>query len=149
MDGSAPAPDLISGSIQALEERRARILASIGSIGDLRPGTVVETRTKCGRAGCRCGREGDPGHGPDCHVVFNSGGRQTSRSVPAAKAAAVRGEVAECRRRRRLTGELIQIGEQLSDARLPSAGPSARNAIRKKPARRSSSPPSKPRSPAS
>ncbi len=143
-------PATPSASIPALQQRRASILASISAIGALRPGTVSEIYTKCGRPACHCQQQGDRGHGPYFRLVFNSAGKQTTRSFSARNAEVLRAEVAECQRLRRLTGELIEVSEQLSDARLQSAGPaSAQRPSKKKPARRSSSPPSKPRSPAS
>ncbi len=138
-----------SATIRALQQRRASILASISAIGELRSGTVVAIHTKCGRPACHCMQEGDPGHGPYFRLVFNSAGKQTTRSLSAKNAALVRAEVAECQRLRRLTGELIEVSEQLSDARFQASGPPAQRPAKKKPARRSSSPPSNPRSPAS
>ena len=139
-----------SDSIPALEERRASILASINSIGALRPGSVSEVYTKCGRTTCHCHRYGDPGHGPYFRLTFNSDGKQITRSLPARQADAVREEVAECQRLRRLTAELIEVSEQISEARIHSIGTNpAMDAAREKPASRSSSPPSMPKSPAS
>ncbi len=117
----APTPP--SSTIGALEQRRASILASISAIGDLRPGSVIEIHTKCGRPACHCQQEGDRGHGPYFRLVFYSDGKQTTRSLSAQKAETVRAEVAACQRLRRLTGELIEVSEQLSEARLPSADP--------------------------
>ena len=144
------APSALSGTLRALEQRRARILASIGAIGELRPGTVSEIYTKCGRPSCHCQQEGDRGHGPYFRLVCSSSGKQITRSLSARHAAVLRTEVAECQRLRRLTAELIEVSEQLSDLRLQRAGPAAaQRPSKKKLARRSSSPPSKPKSPAS
>ena len=145
-----PAPRSPSDSIPALEQRRASILASINSIGALRPGSVTEVYTKCGTPACHCHRDGDPGHGPYFRLTFNSDGKQITRSLPARQANAVREEVAECQRLRRLTAELIEVSERISEARLRSAGTNpAPDAAKKKPASRSSSPPSMPKSTAS
>ncbi len=107
-------------SIPALEVHRACILTSINSIGALRPGSVSEVYTKCGRSICHCHRDEYPGHGPYRRLTVNSDGKQITRSLPARHAGAVREEVAECRRLRLLTAELIEVREQVSDARLRS-----------------------------
>ena len=140
---------LPSDSIAALEQQRARILASIAAIGNLRSGFVREIHTKCGRPACHCMRAGDPGHGPYFQLVFDADGQRTTRSVSAERAAVLRAEVDECQRLRRLTGELIAVSEQLSEARLAGDGRPAGQRAKKKPARRRSSLPSRTRSPAS
>ena len=139
----------LSDTIRSLEQQRARILASIAEIGNLRSGFVREIRTKCGRPACHCMRADDPGHGPYFQFVCDADGKRSARSVSAERAAVLRAEVDECQRLRRLTGELIAVSEQLSDARFASAGPAARRQGKKKPARSSSSPRSRTRSPAS
>ncbi len=94
-------------------------------------------------------RDDDPGHGPYFQLVAYSGGRKTTRSVSPRSSAILRIEVEECQRLRRLTSELIEVSEQLSDTRLRSDDPQAGRRAKEKPAHRSSSLRSKPRSPAS
>ena len=86
---------------------------------------MSEIYTKCGRPACHCQQQGDRGHGPYFRLVCNSAGKQTTRSFSARHAEVLRAEVAECQRLRRLTGELIEVSEQLSDARLQSVGPAS------------------------
>ena len=57
--------------------------------------------------------------------MSDSGGKQTTRCILARSAAAVRVEVAECRRQCRLIAKLIEVSERLSDARLKGTGPDA------------------------
>lgn len=144
-----PGSTLSPATVPALEQRRAEILAQISAIGDLRPGTVTEVFTKCGDPACHCHQDGDRRHGPYFRLVFQADGKRTTRSLASRHVPAVRAEVAECQRLRRLTGELIEVSEQLSEARLRSAAPSVQRAGKKKPARSSSPRPSKPKSPAS
>ena len=145
MDG----PDSSSPTLRKLQQRRADILAGISAIGALRPGTVSEIYTKCGRPNCHCQQPGDRGHGPYFRLVGHLAGKPTTRALSAQQAEIVRAEVAECQRLRRLTAELIEVSEQLSEAQLHGLGPSRQRPSKKKPARRSSPPPSKPSSPAS
>lgn len=137
-----------SDDIPDLEQRRESILRELAAIGDLRPGSLVHRYMKCGSPSCRCRRKGERGHGPYFILVRNVGGKRTSRSVPAAAATETQAQVDECRRFRRLCAALIEVSEQLCDARL-AAGTAAGAAQKKKPAHSNSPPRSRPRSPGS
>ena len=126
-----------------MEERRDHIRSALTAIGDLRPGSLRHRYQKCGKPNCRCKQAGHPGHGPYFVLLCEVAGKKTTRSIPAARVDETRAQVDECQRLRRLTGELIEVSEQLCDARLQTAGADARNA-KKKPARSSSDPCSKP-----
>ena len=127
----------MSASISELEARRDRLRAELGAVGDLRPGTLVERYRKCGKPSCHCAREGDPGHGPVWTLVFNAQGKSKTRVIPPEAVAATRAQIEECRRLRRLTGELIEVSEGLCHARL-SAGRDAGREAKKGGARRAS-----------
>lgn len=43
-------------------EQLWRIRDQLASIGDCRPGVLVEMTHTCGKPACHCAREGDPGH---------------------------------------------------------------------------------------
>ena len=101
-----------------LEQQRDRIRSELASIGDLRPGPLREKHMRCGKPTCRCQREDDPGHGPYFLLDRQTGGRKTTRSIPAARVAETRAQVEECQRLRRLTSELIAVSERLCDTRL-------------------------------
>ena len=73
---------------------------------------------RCGKPTCRCQHEQDPGHGPYFVLDCQTGGRKTTRSIPADRVAETRAQVEECQRLRRLTSELIEVSEQLCDTRL-------------------------------
>ena len=137
-----------SPDIPALEQRRDSILAALTTIGDMRPGSLVRRFMKCSKPTCRCHDKDHPGHGPYYVLARNVNGKRTSRTVPDASVPAVQAQVDAFQRFRRLSAELVAVSEQLADARLgPAAARSA--AVKKKPARSSSAPPSKPNSPAS
>lgn len=136
-------------NITSLQQQRERILAELAALGEMRPGSLVHRYMKCSTPSCRCRQQGDPGHGPYFVLVRDVGGKRTSRSLSKAAAAAVQPQLDEYQRFRRLTAALVEVSEQLADARLPHAGGDTPGAAKKKPARRSSSPPSKTNSPAS
>ena len=141
MPAASPAPDIAS-----LETRRRAVLAEIAALGDLRPGHLQSRLLKCGKKDCPCADDDARRHGP-YWLLFSKGphGRKTSRSVPSSQLDAVRGQLAEGQRLQRLVGELVAVCEQISDARLADAA-STPAAAKKKPAPRSSSPPSPTRS---
>jgi len=124
MSTSTPTSD----SIAELEARRDRLIGELGALGDLRPGTLVERYRKCGKPNCHCARVGDPGHGPVWTLVFRSGGKSKNRVIPPEAVVETRAQIAECRRLRRLTGELIEVGEGLCHARLSSDREAGRQA---------------------
>ena len=107
--------------VQELQQQRYRILGEIASLGDLRPGRLTRRFHRCGKPNCHCQKEGDPGHGPYHVLQFSSGGRQTTRSIPAAQAATVRAQTEEFQRLCRLQRELVEVSEQLCQARLAGA----------------------------
>ena len=49
-----------TGDVDRLRRIRDELRDELASIGDFRPGTLVEITRKCGKAGCRCARSGDP-----------------------------------------------------------------------------------------
>ena len=101
----------------ALEQQRDRIRQELASIGDLRPGPLREKYMRCGKPNCHCQREQDPGHGPYFLLDCQTGGRKTTRSIPAERVAETRSQVEECKRLRRLTSELIEVSERLCETR--------------------------------
>ena len=125
---------------EALGARREAILRELASLGDLRPGSLFERYRKCGKPGCHCAREGDPGHGPNWVLTARVNGRAVTRAIPREAVAKTRSQIDEYRRLRALTAELVEVSEGLCHARLAAgrerAGGSKRG--RRKPSRRRS-----------
>ena len=133
----------MSESISELEARCERLRGELAAVGELRPGTLVERYRKCGKPGCHCAREGDPGHGPVWTLVFNAQGKSKTRVIPPEAVEATRAQIEECRRLRRLTGELIEASEGLCHARLSAqreAGRAAKKGASRRASRRNSTP---------
>ena len=128
-----------------LSARRDELLRQLAAIGDLRPGSLVQNYRRCGRPDCFCADKQHRGHGPYWLLTWSVNGKTRSRSVPAAQVPATQAQIAECQRLRRLVAELIEVSEQVCQARLkPST-----SAVKKKPASSSSPWPWKPKSTAS
>ena len=98
-------------TLAELETRREQLLEQLASVGDLRPGTLAERFRKCGKPTCHCARAGDPGHGPVWTLVFTVAGKTKNRVIPADAVARTRAQIAECKRLRSLTSELIEVSE--------------------------------------
>ena len=111
-----------SPNITSLELQREHILADIATLGDMRPGSLVHRYMKCSTPSCRCRQEGDPGHGPYFVLVRDVGGKRTSRSLSKAAAEAVQPQLDEYQRFRRLSAALVEVSEQLADARSQHSG---------------------------
>ncbi len=118
-------------TIPALEQQRERILGALATLGDMRPGSLVQRYMQCGRATCHCQQEGDPGHGPYFVFVRDVDGKRTSRSLSKAAAAIVQPQLAEYQRFRRLSSALLAVSEQLADARLAQRGEETPGALKK------------------
>ena len=132
-------------TLAELETRREQLLEQLASVGDLRPGTLAERFRKCGKPTCHCARAGDPGHGPVWTLVFTVAGKTKNRVIPADAVARTRAQIAECKRLRSLTSELIEVSEALCHARL-AVGRDAEEAAKKGASRQRSRRRARPRS---
>jgi hypothetical protein len=131
---------------QELRQRRDAIHEELATIGDLRPGSLVGRYRRCGKPTCHCAGEGDPGHGPSWSLTRTIRGRTVTRVIPAEAVEATRAQIAEHRRLRRLTGELVEVSEGLCDALLvePVDGEGVGRGGSATPSRRRSRPRSRP-----
>ena len=108
--------------IAPLERRRAELCSQLASIGEMRSGSLTERCRRCGRARCGCAPPADAGRGPVLSLTRKRSGKTATRLIPAPAASAIRAEVAEYRHFRRLTKELIEVSDALSEVRLTAAG---------------------------
>ncbi len=73
--------------LQALEQRRAALLAEFAHEEAFVVGTVSEVRARCGKPGCQCTR--GPGH-PQMRLLYAEGGRRRCKLVRKADQARLR-----------------------------------------------------------
>jgi Family of unknown function (DUF6788) len=104
----------MSQSLAALETRRAELLRSIADLQDMRPGSIVGAMFRCGKPGCHCAQPDDPGHGPNLRLTHKVRGKTVTEalSTPAAVRKAEQ-EIAEFRRYRELSHELVEVSERV------------------------------------
>jgi len=126
--------DLMTDSLADLEGRRASVQAQIAQLGDMRSGSITGTGGRCGNPNCHCHRAGDPGHGPYSRLTRKVDGKTVTETFfsPASLAKAQR-EVAEYHCFRELSGQLLEVNEQICRLRpVEEDAPSAQEKKRRK-----------------
>ena len=105
-------------SLPDLESRRAELLDSLSSLGDLRPGSIVAVIRRCGKPTCHCAQPDDPGHGPSLRLTHKHKGKTVTEalSTPAAVRKAER-EVAEFRKFQEIGHEFVEVNERICQLR--------------------------------
>ena len=114
-------------NIDELRRRRDSLLGEFAAVGDLRPGSLVKMRRKCGKPTCHCARPGDPGH-PGWALMRRVGGKTVTRGVPRAALEETRAQIAEHKRFKMLSRRLVEASEELCRARLKAGRDAGRNA---------------------
>lgn len=104
--------------LEALERRRAEILAQIQHLGDMRRGSIVEHYVPCGKSPCCCKKPGHPGHGPYFALTRKVEGKTQTRQLRVGPGLQkVRQEVETFHRFRALSEQLLQINEEICERR--------------------------------
>ena len=101
--------------IQHIEKQIAQIKAKLMKLGPLHPGSLSRQYNVCGKPGCRCKDPQNPRrHGPYYKVSYVFGGRFNSRFVPRDQVKAVRVELANYKRLRKLTQDWVGLALRLA-----------------------------------
>lgn len=106
------------GATDELEKRRNEIRNELADVGDLRPGSLVSRYRKCGKPNCHCAGQGERGHGPSWSLTRRVEGKTVTKVIPAGAVPQTQAQIAEYRRLRRLTAELVEVSEKLCDGQL-------------------------------
>ena len=108
----------MSDSLSVLESQRATIQRQISQLGDLRAGSITTTGGRCGNSHCHCRQKDDPGHGPFYRLTRKIRGKTVTETfaTPVALRKAQQ-EVAEYHRFRELSHNLLEVNEQICQAR--------------------------------
>jgi hypothetical protein len=101
-----------------LEKQRTELLKRIGSVGDLRRGSITATSGKCGKPTCHCAKPGSAGHGPNFRLTRKVKGKTVTETFasPAALRKAQR-EVEEFHNFQNLCDQVVEVSEQLCAVR--------------------------------
>ena len=125
--------------IADLEKRQEELRRELASVGEMRPGFLAERYRKCGKPNCHCTQPGDPGHGPSFSLTRPVGGKTVTRIIPGGEAVErTKAQIAEYRRFRDLTRELIEVSERLCQARLKGGEEPVPQTAQKKTSKRGS-----------
>jgi hypothetical protein len=123
-------------ALQALQEKREQLAASLARIGDLRPGFLIARFRKCGKPTCHCAQKGSPGHGPSYSLTHRVGGKTVTQVIPQGPAVErAKAQIAEYRRFRDLVRELIAVSEQICSTQVREPGGEPAGEAKKKPRR--------------
>ena len=101
-------------SLPALEAQRSQILHQIGSLGDLRPGSISAVVRRCGKPTCHCAKPNDPGHDPQLRLTRKVDGKTVAESFASPNAFhKAQAETHEYQRLQKLCAELVDINERI------------------------------------
>ena len=103
---------------QTLERRIERTKEKLASLGELRPGSLSEQYNVCGRAGCRCKASPPIKHGPYHQLSFTRKGKSSTRFVRRAELTAVKEQMRNYEKLRKLVDQWIKLGTELSNLKL-------------------------------
>jgi hypothetical protein len=112
-------------TVQQLEQKAAELKAGLATAGDMRPGSLVARYRRCGKAGCRCAKPGDPGHGPSWSLTHAVSGKTVTKIIPQIAVKETEQQIATYRRFRDQVHALVETSERLCDARLRISGSTA------------------------
>ena len=101
--------------VQQIEQHIAQIKRKLFGLCPLHPGSLSRQYNVCGKPGCRCKARPKPRrHGPYYKVSYAFGGRFSSRFVPRQQVKAVRAELANYNRLRKLTQAWVGLALRLA-----------------------------------
>jgi hypothetical protein len=105
-------------SLEELESQRAGLLRALAQTGDMRRGSINEVYRRCGKGNCACADPAHPGHGPFyAYTTKLKGKTKTLQLRPGALLSKIEREVSEYKHFRATSERVIEVNEQLCNAR--------------------------------
>lgn len=105
--------------IQKMEKRIEGIKRKLVLIGEMRPGSLNQQLTVCGRSNCRCTAPKKPQkHGPYYQLSYVHQGKSTTQFVQKEWLGAVRSQLANYKHFKALTAEWVDIALTLAKEKL-------------------------------
>lgn len=105
-------------TIRTLEKEIAKIKSEIHKLGDLRPGSLSKQYNVCGTPGCRCKADPPQKHGPYIQLNYTRKGKSHTQFVRRDEEDAVKEQIANYSRLRKLVDLWVELGSELSIMRL-------------------------------
>ena len=106
---------------RALQRRIRETKEALMALGDLRPGTLSQQYSVCGKPGCRCKAEPPQKHGPYYQLSWYRKGKSTTRFVRRPDTSRVRRELKNYERLRSLVDRWINLSIELGELKLKQA----------------------------
>lgn len=106
---------------QSLEQRIAEVKRQLMQLGELRPGSLSTQYNVCGSPGCQCKDSPPKKHGPYYQISYTRKGKHSSRFVRQEELPAVREQLKNYARMKKLADRWIDLATKLSELRLAKA----------------------------
>jgi hypothetical protein len=108
--------------VKEMEKRIDQIKAELALIGDMRPGSLNEQLTVCGRSNCRCMDPKKPKkHGPYYQLSYVHQGKSTSQFIQKELVGAVREQLKNYKTFKALTAEWVDLTLAIAKEKLKIA----------------------------
>ncbi|MGK5089904.1 DUF6788 family protein [Bdellovibrionota bacterium FG-2] len=118
-----------------IEKRITRIKEELQTIGDMRPGSLNQQYTVCGKTGCRCVDPDNPQkHGPYYQLSYVHNGKSTTQFIGSQSVDKVRQQLENYKIFRALTAEWVDLALQFAKDNLAVEKEALKNAAKRKPA---------------
>lgn len=100
--------------LASLTGQRSALFRQLSELGDFQPGSITNTFRRCGKADCHCAQPDDPGHSPHFQITAKVNGKTETQNLPSLEAVRkAENEIAEFRRFRTLTSEVVDVNRKI------------------------------------
>ncbi len=98
-------------ALEKIDSKIEQIKKQLMDLGPLRPGTLSEQYSSCGKAGCRCQRMINPKkHGPYCQISYFHKGKSKTEFVRSEKLQAAMEQTQRYKTLQTLVDRWVQLG---------------------------------------
>jgi len=105
--------------IRAMEKRVEQIKSALQQVGEMRPGSLNQQRTVCGRTGCRCQDPDHPRrHGPYYQLSYVHQGKSTTQFIQKQLVPTVRRQLKNFKTFKALTAEWVDLSLAITKQKL-------------------------------
>lgn len=107
--------------IRAMQKRVERIKSALRKVGEMRPGSLNQQWTVCGRPGCRCQNSQKPKkHGPYYQLSYVYKGKSTTQFIQKPLVPLVRRQLKNFKTFKALTAEWVDLSLAITKQKLAS-----------------------------
>ena len=105
--------------LRTIEKRILRIKEELQMVGEMRPGSLNQQYTVCGKEGCRCIDPDHPRkHGPYYQLSYVHNGKSTTQFIGKEFESNVRSQLENYKQFRELTSEWVELALTLAREKL-------------------------------